>query len=802
MVRGGANGVIIITTKSGHRDSKAKVNYSSYYSASNWFRKAEFMDAADIANGLTQYKDAGYNTDWLKEVSNKRGFKQNHSLSINGGSEKSTYSANFSYSDEQGIMRRSDRDDMKTQLDFSQYCMNDMLKLNVNLFYSSANRDNNNNYYAYRQAMIRNPTTPVYHEDGAYYEEYNRFQYYNPVAIQNEYIGDTRDKFARVVGNITFEPITGWKTNLMISKQETEGSSENYYTSKYMDNKKVDPADMYRTILKTKGGASKSSSLSRSDNLELTSTYDVTLNQHHITALGGYSYLYNMYDGFSGWNSKFPSEMYLYNELQQGIGYDAENKTDYSGASSYKNDNTLIGFFGRVSYAYENKYNLMFSIRHEGSSKFGDNYQWGNFPSASAGWTISNEEFMKGIIWLDNLRIRAGYGITGIIPNSSYQSLNLSTYDSWGYHLDTVGVWKPSLKSSQNYNPDLRWEKTREYSFGVEWAILNNRVSGTIDLYNKKTIDLLWDYDVPLPPNLSAQTTANVGKMRNNGIEVLLTVIPVKTADFEWTSTLTVSHNNNKLLTLSGGIYKTEPFREVGGVGDPISITTHCLEEGHSMGDFWVLKSTGVDKDGNVLVQVSDGEGGWVNKPFSTDLNLTTNRQRYGNGLPKIYAGWTNNFRYKNFDLNLIFTGQFGYSILNSQRSFYENNSIAYNRLKSAADYHPAVDKDGNPVIYAPTGQQILVRYSKSMQQGIWSDHIEKGDFVKLTSATIGYNLPLKNKYIENLRIYVTGQNLFCITKYSGIDPEVSNDFMAPGIDERDKYPTIRSYTFGLSVNF
>lgn len=803
----GANGVIIITTKSGNRGARSSMTYSSYLSVSDWFRKADFMDADDIAAGLTQYPDAGFDTDWLSEVSNKVGYKQNHSININGGTEKSTYAANFTYGEEQGIMRKSNRDEIKTQLDFSHYAMNDMLKFNINLLYSSRNRVNNNNDYAYRQAMIRNPSTPVYHEDGAYYEDYNRFQYYNPVAIQNELIGDTRTKYARMVGNITFEPIKGWKTNLMLSKKETEETSENYYSSKYMDNKKVDPSDQYRTVTKdnSKGSASKSSSQTRSDNLELTSTYDLTRDKHHMTALGGYSYLYNVNDGFGASNSHFPSEFYLYNALEQGVTFIEQNESVVLKSSMWsdKDDNKLIGFFGRVTYAFDNRFNLLLSIRHEGSSKFGENYQWGNFPSVSAGWTISNESFMSNLTWLDNLRLRSGFGITGVIPNYSYMSLDLFTYDDYGDHLTTDGIWKPSLKSKQNYNPDLKWETTREYSFGIEWSVFGNRVSGTIDFYNKKTSDLLYEYNVSAELFRYHQTMANVGKMRNNGIEILINATPVKKQDFEWSTTVTLSHNNNKLLSLNDETYQTDNFLETGGVGDPISLPTHCLEVGHTMGDFWGLRSTGVSKNGNVWVQVSDDAGGWVNKEFSTSLNLEKNRQRLGNGLPKVYAGWTNNIRYKNFDLNLVFTGQFGYSILNAQRSFYENNSIAYNRLKSAADYYLAVDKNGDPEIYAPTGQQVLVRLSKSMSQGIWSDHIEKGDFVKLTNVTLGYTLPITtNKYIQSLRMYISGQNLFCITGYSGIDPEVSNYFLAPGIDDRDKYPTIRSITFGLSVNF
>lgn len=243
----------------------------------------------------------------------------------------------------------------------------------------------------------------------------------------------------------------------------------------------------------------------------------------------------------------------------------------------------------------------------------------------------------------------------------------------------------------------------------------------------------------------------------------------------------------------------------MGGLSDPISVPTHCMEVGSRLGDFWGLKSVGVSKNGVVLVEVSDGNGGWTVKEFDTKYNTKENRQRLGNGLPQIYAGWNHTFKYKNFDLNLQFTGQFGYKILNEQRCFYENNSIAYNRLKSAAKYYGAIDESGTPVLDPETGKQMQVQLSNSMMQGFWSDHLENGDFVKLSSATIGYTFPLTasmKKYVNNLRFYLSGQNLFCITGYSGLDPEVSNAFLTPGVDSRDKYPTTRSFTFGVNINF
>ncbi len=790
----GANGVILITTKSGKRESKATATYSGYGSISEWYKTADFMDMTDVIYGRTNFEFEGYDTDWLQAVTRKGGYRQNHNLSLTGGSEKSTYSANIWYVDEEGIMRKSDRNDLKTQLDFSQYALNDVIKFNVNLLYSTHKNTNNNNTYVYRQALIRNPTSAVYDEDGVYEEDFSKLQYYNPLSMQNEQIGDTRSQYARLVGNVTVEPIKNWKTNLMVSRTESEATSQNYYTSLYYGNRTT----------QVKGSAGKSSARTYSDNLEFTSKYNFNINKSSFSAMAGYSYLYNMYDGFNAGNSEFASESYLYNDLNQGAFLRDEDNTASLG--SYKNDNTLIGFFGRATFGYDNRYNGVISIRREGSSKFGVNHQWGTFPSASAAWTISNESFMQSVNWLNNLKLRAGFGITGVIPTDSYMSQVLYDYDTYGYHLSKGGDWESSLAVSQNPNPNLKWEVTREFNIGLDWSVLNNRLSGAIDVYDKKTSDLLYEYAVPVPPNLYNYTTANVGEMQNRGIELMVTAKPVATKDFTWNTTLTLAHNSNKLLSLSNDLYETDNVLYVGGVSDPISVTTHIMEVGHRLGDFFGLRSVGVDADGMVLVEVKDDDGNWYVKPFSTDDYVDyDNRQRLGNGLPQIYAGWNNTFNYKNWDLNMQFTGQFGFQILNVQRSFYENNSIAYNRLKSAAKYYSAVDTDLNPVIDPNTGKQAQVQLSESLQQGVWSDHIEDGDFVKLANLTLGYTFPLKgsvNNYIQNLRLYVSGQNLFTITKYSGLDPEVSNYFLYPGIDDRDKYPTVSTYTMGLTVNF
>ncbi len=795
----GANGVILITTKSGKRDTPVQVSYNGYASFSKWSKKLEFMDTHDVIYGKTAQEYLGYDTDWLAAVTRKAGFKHNHDLNISGGTKNATYSANISYAKEEGIIRETSNENFKMQMDYTQYIWNDIVKFNFNALVTRQKYTNDNlNGYShtnpYRQALIHNPSEPVYNEDGSYYENFNKLQYYNPVALINEAFGDTRIRFSQLVGNVTVEPIKGWKTNLMISWGETAATSEDW------------TSPLHQSLVREgwNGAANKSEGNSVSKNLELTSRYDAQWGEHRFNGIVGYSYLFNENDGFNAGNQDFSTTAFKWNNL--GNGTFINDKDHHAWMGSYKNDSKLVGFFGRISYGYADKYNALVSIRHEGSSKFGANHKWATFPSVSLGWNIMNESFMEGTrSWLDILRLRVGYGVTGITPGDNYLAQNIYKFADYGDVLSMDGKWIKTLEVAQNPNPDLKWEVSKEWNFGIDYGFLNNRIHGSLDVYVKTTNDLLFWYNVPMPPNLYSSTLVNVGDMRNTGIELMIEAIPVQTKDFEWTTTLTASHNKNKLLKLSNDLYETDNFQEVGGISDPISTETHCMEVGKPLGDFWGLKFVGYDKDGFALVEASDGNGGWTVKQFNAKLNNLENRQRLGSGTPKVILGWGNTFRYKNIDLSMQFTSQLGYKILNASRCFYENNSIAYNRLKTAADLHPAINPDGTPYIDPETGKQKMVTMSQSMGQGFWSDHLENGDFLKLSNITLGYTFTPKgalSNFIKKARIYANATNLFCITGYTGIDPEVDNYFMAPGIDDRDKYPVTRNYTVGLSLNF
>lgn len=770
----GANGVILITTKTGKREAHTTASYSGYVSASQFSKKLEFMTAEDVRAGKTNFTDKGYDTDWLDAIS-RTGFTHNHNFNITGGTKQTTYSADFTYRKEDGVIMNTYAEDMRMRFDVSHWMLNDMSRVNLNMVKkwhknSATNATATDQSNIYRQAIARNPTAPIYNEDGSYNEDFGVNYYYNPVGMLEERLGTYTYEETRAAGNITFEPIKGWQTNLMLATSRFGAHDKGYNTSDYYGNQ----------LNQWTGYAYHTNSESFQNNLELTSKYDLNVGKHRMNAMVGYSYQYYKYEQNYANNYNFPTDFFQWNNL--GIGQAL--KEGKAGMGSSASENTLIGFFARVSYAYDNRYNLLVSVRREGSSKFGDNNKWGTFPSASLGWTISNEEFMKGITWLNNLKLRAGFGITGVIPNNSYISLTKYTYGSSYYYSD--GKWLPGLSVSSNPNPDLRWEKSTEFNVGLDWSVLDNRLGGSIDVYNKKTTDLLFWYTVPTPPNLFNSTLANAGSVRNQGIEVAVNAVPVRTKDFEWKTVVTVSANKNKLLSLSNDMYESNSFMDTGGLGEPISISTHRMEEGRALGEFYGLKSVGVSENGLFLIEKPDGEV----VEFSNDqLKNDEYRQYLGSGLPKVYLGWTNNLSYKNWDLSMQFTSQLGFKILNEPRAFYENNSIAYNRLKSVEE--------------APYGGQYTL--SSSQPQTFVSYYLEDGDFLKLTNLTIGYTFPIKknNKYIKGVRAYLSGDNLFCITGYSGLDPELSNWYpTSAGIDARDKYPSIRSFTFGLNLTF
>lgn len=769
----GAGGVIIITTKTGQREQRTEVTYNGYVSFSNWAKKADFMTPSDIRAGKTTFNDEGYDTDWLDAIS-RVGVTQNHSISLSGGNAKTSYFGNFTYRKAEGVMKKTGNESMSVAFDMSHWMLNDMLKLNIKVNADQYQYDVNDATTIYRQAVIRNPTSPIWNEDGSY-NEGSLLQYWNPVSLQKEQSGKNKSQTVKMTGNLTFEPIKGWQTNLMLSKDQTINRGGYYYTSNH-SLQGVNQKGSYS------GSASQSGYTSEATYLELTSKFMKNFNNvHRLDALAGYSYSEDVYDDASMWNANFPTDYFSYYNM--GLG----SKLTDGQASMYSNKNSskLIGFFGRVSYGYADRYNILASLRYEGSSKFGDNHKWGAFPSVSLGWNIMNESFMKSTkSWLNNLKLRAGWGITGVIPGSSYLSLLRYSYNGGNYYRD--GKWNKGLKAASNPNPDLKWETAREFNVGIDWSVFNDRLSGSLDYYNKKTSDMLYDYTVPSPPNLYTTTTANVGEMRNTGFELMIKGVPVQTKNWRWETQATLQHNSNKLLSLSNDLYQTDNTQWLQGVGDPVTQYTHRVAVGESLGQIWSLKAVGVSDQGLFLIE--NPKTGQCAEFYQEMRNDYDNWYEYmGSGIPKFTLGWNNTINYKDFDLSLQCNGQFGYKIINQQRVFYENNAHAYNKLKSAAD--------------AIGGNRPL---SGAQSQVVTSYYIENGDYFKLSSLTLGYTYtPKKKTYIQNARLYGSVYNVFTITKYKGTDPELGSDnFWTAGVDDRDKYPTVRSFTIGLNVTF
>lgn len=767
----GANGVILITTKTVNKEIAPTITYSTFASVSNFANKAKFLNAGQQRSLRSQgftipFADGGSDTNWLDQISGS-GFSQNHNLALKGGNAKTNYVVNLNYVDQTGVFINTFNKEYRFSFDVNHTMFNDKLKINLTLLNGTQNMglDEGIAAYAYRQAMIRNPTAPVYNPNGTYNEDPNKLQYYNPVAIMNETIQDRNSTWQRFSANLTLDLLPGWDVGTQLSKNKNTGLNGYAETKKHYSN----------TINKRNGVASRNTGVTDNDYVEITSKYHKNFDKHEFTVLGGYSYQYTVNEGFSANNYDFPTDAFSYNNLGAGNAL-SDGK---AGMASYKNDNKLIGFFGRVNYNFNSKYDLLFSIRREGSSKFGANHQWGNFPAVSAGWSINKESFLKDVASVNILKLRAGYGETGVIPTDSYMSKTLYNYE--GYFFND-GKWVKGLQPDSNPNPDLRWEKTAEVNIGLDFGFLDNRISGSFDLYSKKTSDMLWDYSVPTPPYLTGIITANVGKMENKGFEILLNTIPIKTKNFVWNSSMTFSHNKNKLTSLSNDLYKIEgDYLNWGNTGDPISFSTHRLEVGQSIGNFWGLKSVDITDDGKWIVELPDG----TRQTLTTGMYNDSNKQYLGNGIPQYYAGWTNTFTYKKFDLSVVLTGAFDFQILNTQRMFYENPTIAYNMLDSAHD--KVYDKS------VLTYNQTYVSY-----------YIEQGDYVKVDNITLSYDFDVKPfKVINAMRLYVSGNNLATFTKYKGLDPEIKReDPLSQGMDNRDKYPSTTGITLGLNLTF
>ena len=759
----GTNGVILITTKKVKGEMAPTIEYNGSVSIQSVYNKLDMLTAADVrkmsAEGFPYSEDFGYDTDWLDLIS-RTPISHIHNISLKGGTARTNYIVNMNYRDMQGLFLKSDKDALNVRADVVHRMFNDKLSINASLIASETNSSGFNSWI-YRQAIVRNPTDRVYDENGNY-QERDLVLYENPVSLINEQDNKNEARNIRLSSTINYNPIDNLNIKLLLSTDKVSSIYGYSTTFKHISAVR-DGLD---------GTATRSASSSTSNLLELTGDYKLNLNDHHFGLVGGYSYSDDVWEYFDAYNFDFPSDFYSYNNLALGNAL----KRGEASMTSSKASSKRAAFFARLTYNYADKYLLMASLRYEGSSKFGDNHKWGMFPAVSVGWRLNKERFMSSIKWIDDLKLRAGFGVTGTEPTDPYMSLTRLSYS--GYILSN-GNWVNQLIPVSNPNPDLRWERKNEYNIGLDFSLLSGRIYGNVDYYIRRTKDMLWDYQVPTPPYLYSSILANAGEMENKGLEVLVNVVPVDLKDFKWTSSISFSTNTNKLVSLSNDKFTTtNNYFDWGYTGAPVQQATHRIEIGGPIGNFYGYKSIDIDENGEWILEGEDGN------PVSYKDRQPADKHVIGNGLPKWYAGWNNSFKYKNWDLNIIMRGAFGFQILNLPRMYYENPNIPENKLKTSMD-------------------KVYGKSRLSVGQEYVSYYVEDGDYWKIDNVTLGYTFnDTKLKWLKQVRLYASGQNLLTLTKYTGLDPEVNRIGLDPGLDYIDKYPTTRTFTFGVNLIF
>lgn len=768
----GTNGVILITTKAAKGKEINQVEYNGYMSISTIAKKFDVLSASEFAKLYPDY-NVGFDTDWQDEVT-RVPVSHVHNISAMGGNTQTNYIANFNISEREGIMKRSNFENYQGRIEINHRLFDNKLKIKYGLLgrYNTSINTGSGGYdgWIYGQATRRNPTEPVKNPDGTWYENVSKFEYENPLAKIYETDGNRKRSSLRFNANAIYNPIDDL-TISVIGSYRRDNTNNGY-------NETLSHIASLRDGLA--GWATVSANTSMEKMLEITAQYKHDIKDHKFTVLGGYSYNEQDYESMSANNYGFQDD---YFGGWHNIGIGSALKNGLAGLSSGKSSSNLIGFFGRATYSYADRYLLMASLRYEGASQlWGTDNAWGLFPSVSVGWRLTQEKFMKNQKIFDDLKIRAGYGVTGSQPNSAFLGVAMLKYGSYAY---SNGSWIQTIVPASNPNPDLKWEEKKETNIGVDWSSLKGRLSGSIDWYNRDVDGLIYSYSVPTPPNLYNTTVANGGTMRNRGIEIMVNATPVRTKTFQWNTTVTYSYNSNELVSLNGSIFKTDyDYFNTGQVEYSGQVTdSHRVQVGQPIGNFYGFKVVDVDNEGNWLYENRNNE--LVN--YKEFKHAVDDKKVIGNGLPQWYAGWNNSITYKNWDFSVTMRGAFGFQIINGARMNYENtkNARVENRLSSV-----------NRLVFGKT------QLSKNVEPEFNSYYVEDGDYWKIDNITLGYGFGKMGRFIKDLRLYGSVLNAFTFTGYEGIDPEVSTDGLTPGYDQRNRYPATRSFTLGLKVKF
>ena len=770
-----ANGVIIITTKKG-AEEKTNVSYNGYVAFDNILKKYDVCTADDLRqyakdNNIT-LKDGGANTDWQDEVL-RTGISHNHNVNISGGNGSTNYMVSADLRKREGVIKMTGFDRFNVRSLVSTKTLKDHLTISIgaNMMYGKHfGVPSGNEGASVLDAMnYYSPTNAIKNADGTWTVG-SGSKNYNPLALMEENKSETVWKRNQFVGKTALELWKGlvWNVNYSWSNYQSTYSAYNTRNSQL------------EGIGNKNGQATRNTYFGREQTFETYLNYDFKVGKSKWGLMGGYSWEEKKNnDGFGlSVEGYYNDDLGWYNMSYAQTILGVQNSVQ----SGYLEKVRNISFYGRVNYSFDSRYMLQATIRRDGSSVFGKNNRWGTFPSVSAAWNITEEKFMQNQHIFDNLKLRAGYGISGnAMGFDVYSSYN--TYGASGTFVYDGKTYR-TYGATKNANPDLKWESTGMLNIGLDFAFLKGRLNGTVEVYHKKTKDLIWSYPVSTTQYIYGWMDANVGEMTNKGIEFTLNAVPVRAKNFMWSTTLNLSHNKNTVDKMQNETFHTTNLTQ----GDPMVAGvsadgwTQRIMEGEPIGTFYTYQYAGTVNGRSeyyVLDENGNRTGETTNNPSLKDRSIT------GCAQPKLNAGWNNTLTYKNWSLNAFITGVFGNDVYNSARAHY-----------TAAQMF----SDGKNVL-----KEFLSNPVGDASSSLPSDrYIEKGSYVRLQTLSLSYTFRnCFNDWIQDLTLYGTANNLFTITSYKGLDPEVNMGGIDPGIDYRwSRYPHTRTFMVGVKINF
>ena len=783
-----ANGVIIVTTKKG-AEGPARVTYSGYVSWEKIASDHKMMSADELrhyadVNGIAIKNDLGANTNWADEVQ-RTGFATNHSLAISGGNKTTNYTASLNYIKRDGIIKGVGNNLFTGRAYVETKILKDRLTLAAGINGNIRNewgvpRDIEGGS-VYEGMYYYSPLVPAVNEDGSWYSDKTISQNYNPLSLIYENRSKATFKRLQFTGKASLKIIEGLLLNANFS-YETQNYHYRDYTSTQSQNNT------------RHGESSRNVTDDWHKLMEIYANYDKTFSDvHKLALMAGYSWeQHKKGDGFGARGYNYYDDQLGWNNLGMANSWDKDPVW-----GNLESQTRMISFYGRANYSYAGRYIVQAAVRRDGASVFGSNNKWATFPSASVAWRLSEESFIKDLGIFTDLKLRAGWGQSGNSQGFDIYSAKFF-YDTTGGRFDYVdpdtgtSTSYKNVTAARNVNDNLKWETTTMLNLGLDFAFLNGRINGTIEWYNKTTKDMIWGYPVSMAKYPVSTLVANVGKMRNRGIELTINAVPIQTRDWNWSTSLNFSHNKNEVVSVSNDEFNAGILNQANL--DFPGLSSGCdiqrIVEGKPIGSFYMWEWAGYDDRGISVFKDYDADGNPVLNEDGTQATTSNpgqeDRMYVGNAQPKLTMGWNNTVTWKNWDLNIFFTGVFGQKIFNENRAYYS--------------YIGAIEQ-GKNCIASILDEQLP---TDGLAQYPSDRYLENGSYFKLSTLTLGYTFRnCFNGWLKDLRLYVSGNNIFTITGYKGRDPEINLGGLTPGLDSRkDHFPRARQILVGVNVNF